>query len=73
VLLETCSYDNESRLVIRQETQSGATVVLDTLSFDARNRPLAIYRAPTEAAVESALETFGASAWGARYPAVRRL
>jgi RHS repeat-associated protein len=38
VLSETRSYDNESRLVIRQEAQNGATVVLDTLSYDARNK-----------------------------------
>ena len=47
VLLTTRSYDNESRMTGRHETQAGATIVQDTLSFDARNKQVtASFRMP---------------------------
>ncbi len=53
-LLETRSYDNESRLVGRHETQSGVTVVQDTMSYDARNKVLlATFRVPSDGSTQT--------------------
>ncbi|MEP7086956.1 MAG: RHS repeat-associated core domain-containing protein [Gemmatimonadota bacterium] len=38
VLLQTRSYDNESRMVGHRETQNGSTIIQDSLFYDARNK-----------------------------------
>jgi RHS repeat-associated protein len=51
VLLETRSYDNESRLTGRHQTQTGLPnpLVQDTLTYDARNKVLlATFRVPSD-------------------------
>ena len=40
-ITETRNYDDESRTVGRHATQSGATLVQDSLTFDARNKEIA--------------------------------
>ncbi len=46
-LLTTRSYDNDSRMIGRTETQNGAVIVQDALTFDVRNKQItASFRMP---------------------------